>query len=133
MWTVSGAMFYLLSVRLRELKRLFSFFPLTPPPKDDDVYFLTLLPLLFSFSSSTLFSFFPLFAFPPPLEAIAQPVRQWNPALITLFLLGRRKTGFDRPDIWHSLIPVCQLPESLLAKNILYKQLVDPGVKTLPK
>jgi hypothetical protein len=27
------------------------------------------------------------------------------------FVLGRREVGFDYPDIWHSPIPVWQLPE----------------------
>jgi hypothetical protein len=49
------------------------------------------------------------------------------------FVLGRCETGFDNPDIWHSPIPVWQLPESLLAENLLHEQLVDTGVKTLPK
>jgi hypothetical protein len=50
-----------------------------------------------------------------------------------LFVLGRCKAGFDCPDIWHSPIPVWQLPESLRAKNLLHKRLVDKVVKTLPK
>jgi hypothetical protein len=49
------------------------------------------------------------------------------------FVLGRREAGFDCPDIWHSPIPAWQLPESLLADNLFHKQIVDPGVKTLPK
>jgi hypothetical protein len=48
-------------------------------------------------------------------------------------VLVRRKAGFDCFDIWHSPIPVWQLPESLLAKNLLEKQLVDTGVETLAK
>jgi hypothetical protein len=48
-------------------------------------------------------------------------------------VLGRREAGFDCPDIWHSPIPEWQLPESLLAENLLHKQLVDTGVKTMPK
>jgi hypothetical protein len=34
-----------------------------------------------------------------------------------LFVMGRRKAGFDCPDIWHSPIPVWQLPEIPLAEN----------------
>jgi hypothetical protein len=49
------------------------------------------------------------------------------------FLLGRCEAGFDCPDIWHSPIPMWQLPESLLADNLLHKQLFDTGIKTLPK
>jgi hypothetical protein len=49
------------------------------------------------------------------------------------FVLGRRKAGFHCPDIWHSPISVWQLPESLLAENLLYWGLVDTGVKTLTK
>jgi hypothetical protein len=49
------------------------------------------------------------------------------------FVIGRREAGFDCTDIWHSPIPVWQLPYILLAENILYKQLVDMGVETLPK
>jgi hypothetical protein len=49
------------------------------------------------------------------------------------FVLGRRKAGFDCPDTWHSPIPVWQLPDSLRAKNLLHKRLVDKVVKTLPK
>jgi hypothetical protein len=37
------------------------------------------------------------------------------------FVLGRRKAGFDCNDIWHSLISVWQLPESLLVDNLLHK------------
>jgi hypothetical protein len=37
------------------------------------------------------------------------------------FVLGRRKAGFDCPNIWHSPISVWQLPESLLAENLLQK------------
>jgi hypothetical protein len=48
-------------------------------------------------------------------------------------VLGRHGSGFDCPDIWHSPISVWQLPESLLTENLLHKQLVDTGVKTLPK
>jgi hypothetical protein len=48
------------------------------------------------------------------------------------FVLGRRETGFGCPNIWHSLIPVWQLPESLLAEHLLHKQFFDTGVKTLP-
>jgi hypothetical protein len=44
-----------------------------------------------------------------------------------------REAGFDCPNIWHSLIPVWQLPQSLLVENILHKPLVDTGVKTLSK
>jgi hypothetical protein len=50
-----------------------------------------------------------------------------------LFVLGRREAGIDCPDIWHSLISVWQLRESLPADNLLNKQLVDTGIKTLPK
>jgi hypothetical protein len=53
--------------------------------------------------------------------------------LLFLFLLGRRKARFDCPGIWYSPNPVWQLPESLLAENLLHKQLFDTGVKTLPK
>jgi hypothetical protein len=49
------------------------------------------------------------------------------------FVLSRRKAGFDCPYIWHLPNPVWQLPERLLADNLLHKQLVDTGVKTLPK
>jgi hypothetical protein len=49
------------------------------------------------------------------------------------FVLGRRKARFDGPDIWHLPFPVWQLPESLLVDNLLHLQLVDTGVKTLPK
>jgi hypothetical protein len=49
------------------------------------------------------------------------------------FVTGRGKAGFHCPDVWHSPIPVKQLPEILLAENLLHKQLVDTGVKTLPK
>jgi hypothetical protein len=49
------------------------------------------------------------------------------------FVIGRRNAGFDCPDIWHSPIPVWQLPEILRAENLLHKQLVDTGVETLPK
>jgi hypothetical protein len=49
------------------------------------------------------------------------------------FVIDTRKAGFDCPDIWHSPIPVWQLPESLLADNLLDKRLVDTGVKTLPQ
>jgi hypothetical protein len=48
------------------------------------------------------------------------------------FVLGGRKAEFDCPDIWHSPISVWQLPESLLADNLLHKQLVETVVKTLP-
>jgi hypothetical protein len=37
------------------------------------------------------------------------------------FVLGRREAGFDCPNIWHSPISVWQLPESLLAENLLQK------------
>jgi hypothetical protein len=37
------------------------------------------------------------------------------------FVMGRRKAGFDCPDILHSPISVWQLPESLLAENLLFK------------
>jgi hypothetical protein len=51
-----------------------------------------------------------------------------------LFVLGWRKEGFDCPDIWHSPISVWQLPcRKSVAENLLHKQLVDTGVKTLPK
>jgi hypothetical protein len=30
------------------------------------------------------------------------------------FVLGRRKAGFDCPDIWHSPIPVWQLPSKAI-------------------
>jgi hypothetical protein len=36
------------------------------------------------------------------------------------FVLSRRGAGFDRPDIWHSSIPVWQLPENLLAESLLH-------------
>jgi hypothetical protein len=49
------------------------------------------------------------------------------------FVMGRRKAGFDCPDIWHSPIPKWQLPESLLADNLLHKRLVDTEVETMPK
>jgi hypothetical protein len=49
------------------------------------------------------------------------------------FVMVRRQAGFDYPDIWHSPIPTWQLPESLLAENLLHKRLVDTGVETLPK
>ena len=48
------------------------------------------------------------------------------------FVLGRREAGFDCPDIWHSPIPVWQLPESLLAENLLHKQLVAQASKHCP-
>jgi hypothetical protein len=38
-----------------------------------------------------------------------------------LFVQGRRKAEFDCPDIWHSPTYVWQLPESLLAENLLQK------------
>jgi hypothetical protein len=47
--------------------------------------------------------------------------------------MRRFEAGFDCPNIWHSPIPVWQLPESLLAENLLHKKLVDTGVETLPK
>jgi hypothetical protein len=50
-----------------------------------------------------------------------------------LFVMSRREAGFDCPDIWHSLIPVRQLPECLLADSLLHKQLVDTGYKKQPK
>jgi hypothetical protein len=37
--------------------------------------------------------------------------------------MGWREAGFDSPDIWHSPIPVKQLPESLLADNSLHQKL----------
>jgi hypothetical protein len=37
------------------------------------------------------------------------------------FVLGRREVGFDCPNDWQSLISVYQLPESLLAENLLNK------------
>jgi hypothetical protein len=46
--------------------------------------------------------------------------------------MGKRQAGFGCPDIWHSIIPVWQLPENVLADNVLNNQLVDTGVKTLP-
>jgi hypothetical protein len=49
------------------------------------------------------------------------------------FVLGWREAGFDCPDIWLTSISVWQLPESLLAENLLLKQLGDTGVETLPK
>jgi hypothetical protein len=49
------------------------------------------------------------------------------------FVLGRLEAGFDCLNIWHSPMPVWQLRESLLAENLLHKQLVDTCVKTLPK
>jgi hypothetical protein len=49
------------------------------------------------------------------------------------FVMCRREAGFICPDIWHSPIPVWQLPESLLAENLLHKRFVDTRVKTLPK
>jgi hypothetical protein len=49
------------------------------------------------------------------------------------FVLGRHEAGFDCPDIWHSPIPVWQLPESPLKYNLLHKQLVDTVVETLLK
>jgi hypothetical protein len=48
-------------------------------------------------------------------------------------VLGRRKAGLDCPNIGHSPISMWQLPESLLAENLLHKQLVDTSVETLPK
>jgi hypothetical protein len=47
--------------------------------------------------------------------------------------MNRCKAEFDCSDIWHSPIPVLQLPESLLAEILLHNKLVDTGVKTLPK
>jgi hypothetical protein len=47
--------------------------------------------------------------------------------------MGWREAGFDCSDIWHSAFPVWQLPGRLLAENFLHKQLVDTGVKMLPK
>jgi hypothetical protein len=38
-----------------------------------------------------------------------------------LFVLGRCEAGFDCPNIWHLPISVWQLPESLLAENLLHK------------
>jgi hypothetical protein len=38
-----------------------------------------------------------------------------------IFVLGRRKAVFDCPNIWHSPILLWQLPERLLAENLLYK------------
>jgi hypothetical protein len=35
------------------------------------------------------------------------------------FVLVWRKKGFDSPDIWQ--ISVCQLPQSLLAENLLHR------------
>jgi hypothetical protein len=49
------------------------------------------------------------------------------------FVMGRHKAGLYCPNIWHSPIPVWQLPESLLAGNLLNKQHLDTAVKTLPK
>jgi hypothetical protein len=49
------------------------------------------------------------------------------------FELGRRKAGFDYPDIRYLTIPVWQLPESLLAENLLHNRLVDTGVEKLLK
>jgi hypothetical protein len=46
------------------------------------------------------------------------------------FVMGRREAGFDCPDIWQSPISVWQLPESLLAENLLHKQLNDTEVET---
>jgi hypothetical protein len=40
------------------------------------------------------------------------------------FVMSRRKAGFDCPDICNSAILVWQLPKSLLAENLLHKQLV---------
>jgi hypothetical protein len=48
-------------------------------------------------------------------------------------VLGRREEGFDCPDIWHSPIRVWQLPDSLLAWNLLHKRLVDTRIEMLPK
>jgi hypothetical protein len=48
------------------------------------------------------------------------------------FVMGRREAGFDCPDIWHSPISVWQLPENLLAKNLLHKRLDDAEAETLP-
>jgi hypothetical protein len=48
------------------------------------------------------------------------------------FVIGRREAGFDCPNISYSPIFEWQLPESLLAENLLHKQLVDTGVETLP-
>jgi hypothetical protein len=36
------------------------------------------------------------------------------------FVMSRCKAGFDCPNIWHSPIPAWQLPESLLADNLLH-------------
>jgi hypothetical protein len=47
--------------------------------------------------------------------------------------MGWREAGFDCPNMWYSPIPVWQLPESLLAENLLHKRLVDTEVETLPK
>jgi hypothetical protein len=47
--------------------------------------------------------------------------------------MGWRKAGFDCPTIWHLPMNEWQLPESLLAENLLNKRLVDTGVETLPK
>jgi hypothetical protein len=49
------------------------------------------------------------------------------------FVLGRRETELDCPDIFHLPIPVWQLPESLLAENLSHNQLADTGVETPPK
>jgi hypothetical protein len=40
--------------------------------------------------------------------------------LLFPFVLGRRKAGFDCPNIWHLPISEWQLPESLLADNFLH-------------
>jgi hypothetical protein len=43
--------------------------------------------------------------------------------------MGRREAGFDCPDIQHSPIPLWQLPESLLAYNLLQRDLLTQGSK----
>jgi hypothetical protein len=72
----------------------------------------------------------------PKLQNIAawQLINQLGNEILLrfLFVLGRREAGFDCPAIWHSPIPVWQLPKSLLAENLLHKQLVETGVKNLP-
>jgi hypothetical protein len=72
---------------------------------------------------------------PKLLNVAAQLPNQLGSEILLQFfyVLGSGKAGFDCPNIWHSPILVWQLPESLLAENLLHKQLVDTGVKTLPK
>jgi hypothetical protein len=61
-----------------------------------------------------------------------QLLTQLGSEILLQLVLGRRKARLGCPDIWHSPIPVWQLPESLLAENLLHSQLVDTSVETVP-